>query len=190
LAELADLLVEKTDRYLEQTTDLSADHNVRFFGETTVSLAAQTGILLGEYVVHWHDLAMRRGDHGNTDPSHTRLVVGAIAALMPRYLDREAARESPSPTTHTFPAPQVRLPRRSRQGRRRARLGSPYGLPDLRRPRSLPLGGLWPTRSVAAPGYSIPKLRPSSSPPAARFFNTAFTKGQFGYACAMGWFWH
>jgi uncharacterized protein (TIGR03083 family) len=93
LAELAGLLVEETDRYLKETADLPADHDVPFFGETTVSLAAQTGILLGEYVVHGHDQARAARRRWHIDPSHARLVIGAIAPLGPRFLDRQAARD-------------------------------------------------------------------------------------------------
>jgi uncharacterized protein (TIGR03083 family) len=92
LTELADLLVEETDRYLERTADLSADHRVPFFGGVMVSLAAQTGILLGEYVIHGHDLARAAGKPWRIDPSHAVVVIGAAATVLPRYLDLEAAR--------------------------------------------------------------------------------------------------
>lgn len=91
LTELANRLVEETDRYLEQTAELAADHRVPFFGGTTVSMAAQTAILLGEYLVHGHDLARAAGRPWRIDPSHAVLVIAAITTLMPRYLDREAA---------------------------------------------------------------------------------------------------
>jgi uncharacterized protein (TIGR03083 family) len=92
LPELADLLIEETERYLERTADLSADHRLPFFGQTTVSLATQTGILLGEFVVHGYDLARSAGRPWKIDPRHASLVIGAAAALLPRYLDRQAAR--------------------------------------------------------------------------------------------------
>ena len=91
LTELAHAIVEETDRYLERTAEFSPDHRVPFFGGTTVSLATQTGILLGEYVVHGHDLARSARQRWNIDPSHARLVIGSITAVLPRYLDQEAA---------------------------------------------------------------------------------------------------
>jgi uncharacterized protein (TIGR03083 family) len=92
LTELAGLLVEETDRYLEWSAHLSADHPVPFFGGTEVSLAAQTGILLGEYVVHGRDLARSAKRRWHIDPRHASMVMGAITAVLPRYLNREAAR--------------------------------------------------------------------------------------------------
>jgi hypothetical protein len=102
LSELADLLVEETDRYLNGTGDLSDDHPVPFFGETTVSLAAQTGIMLGEYVVHGRDLARSAGRPSRLDPSDAILVIAAITAVIPRYLNRETAPVSMSPTRYAF----------------------------------------------------------------------------------------
>jgi uncharacterized protein (TIGR03083 family) len=92
LPELADRLLEETDCYLARTAELSADHRVPFFGGVQVSLAAQTGILLGEYVVHGLDLARSAGKPWRIDPSHAVVVIGAAATVLPRYLDLEAAR--------------------------------------------------------------------------------------------------
>jgi uncharacterized protein (TIGR03083 family) len=92
LAELADLLVAETQRLLAQTADLAPDHPVAFHGGTTLDLAAQTGILLGEYLVHGLDLARAAGRPWPIDPGHARLVIAAATALLPRYLDSDAAR--------------------------------------------------------------------------------------------------
>lgn len=92
LTELANLLVEETDRYLEGTAELSADHPVPFYGETTINLATQTGILLGEYLVHGHDLAGSVGRPRHIDPNHAVLVIKATTALLPLYLDPDTSR--------------------------------------------------------------------------------------------------
>jgi uncharacterized protein (TIGR03083 family) len=92
LTELADLLVEETAQYLERTAGLSADQRVPFFGGVTVSLAAQNGILLGEYLVHGRDLARSAGKAWHIAPSHAAAVIGAAATVLPLYLDPEAAR--------------------------------------------------------------------------------------------------
>ena len=92
LSELANLLVEETDRYLNGTANLPGDHRVPFFGGTRVSLAVQNGILLGEYVVHGRDLARSAGRPSHIDPSHAILVIAAITAVIPRYLKTDVAR--------------------------------------------------------------------------------------------------
>lgn len=92
LAELADLLVAETQRLLEQTADLAPDHRVAFHGGATLDLAAQTGILLGEYLVHGLDLARSARRPWPIDPDHARLVIAGATALLPRYLDPDAAR--------------------------------------------------------------------------------------------------
>jgi uncharacterized protein (TIGR03083 family) len=91
LAELADLLTAETQRLLEQTADLAPDHPVAFYGGTTLDLSAQTGILLGEYLVHGLDLARSARRPWPIDPGHARLVIAAATALLPRYVDPDAA---------------------------------------------------------------------------------------------------
>jgi len=92
LAELADLLVAETQRLLEQTADLAPDHRVAFYGGTTLELAAQIGILLGEYLVHGLDLARSAGRPWPIDPGHARLAIAGATALLARYVDPDAAR--------------------------------------------------------------------------------------------------
>jgi uncharacterized protein (TIGR03083 family) len=92
LGELADLLVAETQRLLKQTADLAPDHRVAFHGGATLDLAAQTGIVLGEYLVHGLDLARSARRPWPIDPGHARLVIAGGTALLPRYLDPDAAR--------------------------------------------------------------------------------------------------
>ena len=47
---LARRLEANTHRYLTETAELPATHPVPFFGEVTIELAAQSAILLGEFV--------------------------------------------------------------------------------------------------------------------------------------------
>jgi uncharacterized protein (TIGR03083 family) len=90
LGELGDLLVAETQRLLEQTADLAPDHPVAFHGGTTLDLAAQTVILLGEYLVHGLDLARSARRPWPIDQGHARLVIAGATALLPRYVDPAA----------------------------------------------------------------------------------------------------
>jgi hypothetical protein len=83
LVELADLLVAEPQRLFEQTADLAPDHPVAFHGGATLDLAAQIGILLGEYLVHGLDLARSARRPWPIDPDHARLVIAGATALLP-----------------------------------------------------------------------------------------------------------
>jgi uncharacterized protein (TIGR03083 family) len=88
---LARRLAANTRRYLAETAELPATHPVPFFGGVTIELAAQSAILLGEFVVHGDDVARSLGRPWPIDPAHARLIVAAITALLPRYVDRTHA---------------------------------------------------------------------------------------------------
>jgi uncharacterized protein (TIGR03083 family) len=88
---LARLLEANTRRYLAETAELPATHPVPFFGGVTIELAAQSAILLGEFVVHGDDVARSVGRPWPIDPDHARLIIAAITAVLPRYVDRESA---------------------------------------------------------------------------------------------------
>ena len=88
---LARRLEADTHRYLAETAELPATHRVPFFGGLTIELAAQSAILLGEFVVHGLDVARSIGRRWPIDPAHARLIIAAVTALLPRYVDRAAA---------------------------------------------------------------------------------------------------
>jgi uncharacterized protein (TIGR03083 family) len=85
---LARRLDANTRRYLAETAELPATHPVPFFGGVTIELAAQSAILLGEFAVHGHDIARSIGCAWPIDPAHARLIIAALTALLPRYVDR------------------------------------------------------------------------------------------------------
>jgi uncharacterized protein (TIGR03083 family) len=89
---LAGQLDTNTRRYLAETAELPATHPVPFFGGVTIELAAQSAILLGEFVVHGYDVARSIGRPWPIDPAHARLIVTAVTALVPRYVDQASAR--------------------------------------------------------------------------------------------------
>jgi uncharacterized protein (TIGR03083 family) len=88
---LARRLEANTRRYLAETAELPATHPVPFFGGVTIELAAQSAILLGEFVVHGDDVARSIGRAWPIDPAHARLITAALTALVPRYVDRASA---------------------------------------------------------------------------------------------------
>jgi uncharacterized protein (TIGR03083 family) len=88
---LARRLEADTHRYLAETAELPATHRVPFFGGLTIELAAQSAILLGEFVVHGYDVARSIGRPWPIEAAHARLIVAAATAVLPRYVDRAAA---------------------------------------------------------------------------------------------------
>jgi uncharacterized protein (TIGR03083 family) len=88
---LARRLEANTRRYLAETAELPATHPVPFFGEVTIELAAQRAILLGEFVIHGYDIARSIGRPWPIEAAHARLIIAAVTALLPRYVDRAAA---------------------------------------------------------------------------------------------------
>jgi len=88
---LARRLDANARRYLAETAELPATHPVPFFGGVTIQLAAQSAILLGEFVMHGHDVARSIGRPWPIDPAHARLILAALTALVPRYVDRARA---------------------------------------------------------------------------------------------------
>jgi uncharacterized protein (TIGR03083 family) len=88
---LARRLDQNARRYLAETAELPATHPVPFFGGVTIELAALSAILLGEFIVHGHDVARSISRPWTIDPAHARLIIAAITALLPRYVDRAAA---------------------------------------------------------------------------------------------------
>jgi uncharacterized protein (TIGR03083 family) len=88
---LARRLEADTHRYLAETAELPATHRVPFFGGLTIELAAQSAILLGEFVVHGYDVARSIGRPWPIEAAHARLIVAAVTAVLPRYVDRARA---------------------------------------------------------------------------------------------------
>jgi uncharacterized protein (TIGR03083 family) len=88
---LARRLAANTRRYLAETAELPATHPVPFYGGLTIELAAQSAILLGEFVVHGYDVARSIGRPWPIEAAHARLIVAGVTAVLPRYVDRERA---------------------------------------------------------------------------------------------------
>jgi uncharacterized protein (TIGR03083 family) len=90
---LARQLEANTRRYLAETAELPATHPVPFFGGVTIELAAQSAILLGEFVIHGLDVARSIGRPWPIETAHARLIIAAVTALLPRYVNQANAGE-------------------------------------------------------------------------------------------------
>ena len=88
---LARRLEANTHRYLTETAELPATHPVPFFGGMTIELAAQSAILLGEFVVHGYDVARSIGHPWPIEAAHARLIVAGLTAVLARYVDPTSA---------------------------------------------------------------------------------------------------
>jgi uncharacterized protein (TIGR03083 family) len=88
---LARQLEANTHRYLAETAELPATHPVPFFGGVTIELAAQSAMLLGEFIIHGHDVARSLSRPWPIEAAHARLIIAAVTALLPRYVDRASA---------------------------------------------------------------------------------------------------
>jgi uncharacterized protein (TIGR03083 family) len=88
---LARRLETNTGRYLAETAELPATHPVPFYGGLTIELAAQSAILLGEFVVHGYDVARSLGRPWPIEAAHARLIVAGVTAVLPRYVDPTSA---------------------------------------------------------------------------------------------------
>ncbi|MFJ5234733.1 maleylpyruvate isomerase N-terminal domain-containing protein [Kitasatospora sp. NPDC088391] len=89
-------LTEHGARFLRTTAALDPDtaFPTPWYGpEPRLTVAAATGLLLSECLLHGLDIARAVGLPWPIDPDHARLVLGqAMPTMMPRALDRDLAR--------------------------------------------------------------------------------------------------
>ncbi|MFD7643535.1 hypothetical protein ACFV4P_23105 [Kitasatospora sp. NPDC059795] len=94
----ADFIAERADRFLRVTADLDLEAPVAtpWYGpDPALTVAASTGLLLSECLMHGLDIARATGRPWRIDPDHARLVIGqALTTMMPLALDRVAARDA------------------------------------------------------------------------------------------------
>lgn len=90
-ARLATRVREANRGLLEEAEGRSGDDPFPWYDDRTIDLASGLGIALGELVVHGYDLARAAGRAWPIDPHHARLVVAGSLAVLPLYVDPEAA---------------------------------------------------------------------------------------------------
>ncbi|MFG2334223.1 maleylpyruvate isomerase N-terminal domain-containing protein [Streptomyces sp. NPDC048604] len=95
-ARLGEIVAERGEAFLRATKGLAPDTPVPapWLGPgVTVPLAAATGTLLGECLVHGLDIARGARRPWQVDPDEARLVIGqSMPTMMPLALNRERAR--------------------------------------------------------------------------------------------------
>jgi hypothetical protein len=95
-ATLARLLGEAAAHYLSVTAGLPADHPVEtpWYGDgATLPLDVATALLLGEQLVHGHDLATTLRRPWPITRAQARLVLPAAKAMLPRAVRADTTRE-------------------------------------------------------------------------------------------------
>ncbi|MFJ4675699.1 MULTISPECIES: maleylpyruvate isomerase N-terminal domain-containing protein [unclassified Kitasatospora] len=92
----AGFVAERAELFLRATAPLAPETPVAtpWYGpEPALTVAASTGLLLSECLVHGLDIARATGLPWRIEPEHARLVLGqAMPVMMPLALDRERAR--------------------------------------------------------------------------------------------------
>ena len=104
LAEMIDAVVAE---FLDEARGRHASHPVQISSATTVTLATLIGILLGEAILHGHDIAQTIGKSLTIDPEAARQAVYSTARTLVLAVNEETTRDL-----------DVRLETRIRGGKR------------------------------------------------------------------------
>lgn len=91
-AVLARLLGEAVRDFLAETAGHTGDELVAWYGGQTISAAAITCLVLGEVLVHGHDIARATGGRWSLRPVDARLALDGATWSLGSLFDPEAAR--------------------------------------------------------------------------------------------------
>jgi uncharacterized protein (TIGR03083 family) len=89
LDELRDTLVHETEAYLEATGFVDEDHWFQTWVGYPMDIAAATAAMLGEQLIHGHDIARAMRRPWIIEPDAARLVHAGTADLLPNYLAQD-----------------------------------------------------------------------------------------------------
>ncbi|MGH2694039.1 MAG: maleylpyruvate isomerase family mycothiol-dependent enzyme [Actinomycetota bacterium] len=92
LPALADRIEAGMKQTVEELRGAGADRVVPWIAGLEITTGELAGVIVGEFLVHGHDVARAVGAPWRIDPAHANVVFEAVAPLMPRYVDEEAAR--------------------------------------------------------------------------------------------------
>lgn len=86
LGELSEVLLRDTDRLLEAVTNGEAS-TMMFDGDQEIRADLALRTLLGELVIHGHDIATALGRAWPIDPGHVPLVLAGLHQVLPGWVD-------------------------------------------------------------------------------------------------------
>lgn len=90
-----DVLAERVEKearhYIDVAGAFTADQPVDFFTGIRVPASAVTATLLGEALVHGHDIASAEGLPWPIEPEHALLTMHGLVPLLPHFVNRTAA---------------------------------------------------------------------------------------------------
>jgi uncharacterized protein (TIGR03083 family) len=92
LPQLADRIEGGMKETVEELRGAGAERVVPWIGGVQITTGDLAGIILGELLVHGHDVARAAGGSWSIDPAHANVVFEAVAPLMPHYVDEDEAR--------------------------------------------------------------------------------------------------
>jgi uncharacterized protein (TIGR03083 family) len=90
--DLADALETESAAFVAASEPLPRGQQVPFYGDVSISAGAQAGMLLGDRLVHWWDVATALGQQFSADSELALPAVAASFEVMPEFLVREAAK--------------------------------------------------------------------------------------------------
>ncbi len=89
LDELRDTLVQETEAYLDTTGSVDEERWFPTWVGYPMDIAAATAAMLGEQLVHGHDIAQAMSRPWIIEPDAARLVHAGTADLLPHYLAQD-----------------------------------------------------------------------------------------------------
>jgi uncharacterized protein (TIGR03083 family) len=92
LAAQSDRIEGGMKETVEELRGAGAERVVPWIGGIEITTGDLAGVILGELLVHGHDVARAVGEPWRIDPAHANVVFDAVTPILPHYVDDEAAR--------------------------------------------------------------------------------------------------
>ncbi len=86
---LADELADAARAFLAATADRPGDALVRWHADHPLDLSAMTCLLLGEILVHGHDIAAAQATPWPISPDQARLVIAGLTQILPLFVNAQ-----------------------------------------------------------------------------------------------------